>query len=740
MLELVWLLAAVEINGVLASKGAQVAITDAQCLVERSVLAGRISEETLSKAKDEKFLSFAKKQCVFREDLNLIELTLSEKELAHRKLVLSEGSTLASVSLLHDPKSLASSSEFAAQPFTTTLPAAAFDLFAGSRFLGLGSTITKGPWSLQTLSQKPDQATALNRITAEYFFKDGAQIRVGDFRAARGPEQQLTESFGLFFTNRASALRGDGKAESELSITSPSRVYFFDQYGSQIYSSELLTPGNYQVQGYGANTMPGFLEARLVDTHGNTRSVLLAWSADRRLLAAGQMQWEGFFAKIRSPITQTLQAQSASAAIRYGVSPHLTAALYADHAPHGWRLMSEASSRKIPRLIATAAAGVMHTGNSFMNQWLLEARTTMATRATLTAGLAKTTDSSAMDLGSPAGLKTAYLNLAGNISDRFTAIAALSHQSTEAKPNERSAIVSTRYQFAPSLSLSAQARHTWSNDKQSWSALIGLSLSFAAQKTHANTSLHARSPSAASDSEIYRSAQIHRQSDGPYGPQWSVAHTDDRLGRTDAFFRYATAQGDLSLRTDTVSQLATWSASTRLWVSQGRLIQSPTGDENLVIQNIGLSDIRVIHRAKDAEVSGDDGHLVFRRAPIWTETTYTLDAKTIPFGMNIAATKVRIPLASNRVYHVDYSPLWSRLRTWRIPQETLKDLGADLALTHTGKNAYFNADGYVDLQSKEDLPIRITPRSGLAFICDAPKVLSLADAEVRLICKRDTAS
>ncbi len=217
--------------------------------------------------------------CSYHEADNLLRIQLPQEFLAAKGLTMGDPTGDLSIAILHDPEILSQRPEFASQPTPRTLASAAFDLFLGSGLRGLGATLAQGPWSMQFLNQRSAGAHRLDRATAEYFSPTGGQIRIGDFRTDYGAEQIFGEFRGLFITNRAAPLRGYGKAEANLAIRSPSRVQFFDRHGVAIYSSEILAPGNYQIQGYGASTVPGFLEARLIDINGVTQSITLPWSA-----------------------------------------------------------------------------------------------------------------------------------------------------------------------------------------------------------------------------------------------------------------------------------------------------------------------------------------------------------------------------------------------------------------------------------------------------------------------------
>lgn len=758
MLEVVWLLAAIELNGARISQGAQVAITDTHCLIETAAVSSVLTPSALRDQAVAGVFSVAPRLCSFDAAENLLRVRLPQEALGQRTLMLSPASGNLSVALLHDQTALIDHPEFSSQPMPETIPSAAFDVFLGSGLRGLGTVLAHGPWSLQRLSQQGQGGQRFERATGEYFFAQGAQIRVGDFRSERGADQLLGEYRGVYATNRAAPLRGEGKAEAFLAVSNPSRVQFFDRNGTPVYSSEILLPGNYQIQGYGASAVPGFLEARLIDVNGITQSVSLPWSADRRLLSKNQIEWEVFHATPRQ-LSGTLDDQAlTSLSLRHGMSSTLTLGLYADWSADSHRWAAEASTRAIPGLIATGAAGqscgflsvssasssnaltapdatdsttTPQGESSCTPTWLIEARSKIPRSLTLIASVSRTSD----PITGLAPTLVAQLGLSGALTQHLSG--ALTHAISQ--PDQGAAqhvtALSGSYRLNPQASLQFQARRHLTDDGQAWSGYLGLSFYWSARRTSISTALNHRAATGGNAASDSLTLQAGISPEGLYGAQLNVAHTEDKTPRSDAFLRYASRQGDVSLRADTLNARATWSASSRLWVTTERITLAPTGDDNLVIQHLGLPDIRVIHQGRDPELAGANGLVVFRKAPPWTETRYTIDPKSIPFGYHLAASSVRIPLAANRAYSVDYRPLWTRSQTWRISGvETL-----DLAIDHppqsaAGRPVFMTPDGYLDLQSETELPLTMQDRLGRLLNCVKPAESRPLDAEISLRC------
>jgi hypothetical protein len=705
MIEAAWLLAAVELNGALLSRGANVRLTDRECAIESRVIAPALAPKQRAKVRPDRPWTTTAKHCSYHPTDGLLRIRLPQDFLARKTLTLGETLSDVSVAMLHDASVLAQHPEYAAQPPTRTIPAAALDTVIGSNLYSLGGLLTRGPWSLQSLVQRPRTGSSATRTTIEYFFGNGAQIRSGDFRTDSGPEQRFGEYRGLLLTNRAAPLRGNGKAEAQLAIDSPSKVQFFDRNGVPVYSSEILAPGNYQIQGFGASTLPGFLEARLVDINGVSQSVTLPWSADRRLVSQGAFEWETFSGQPRDAFGQSQTSAALSAKVRYGLHHNWTAGTYVERAHDRHRYALEMNSRAIPNLIATAAAGQTCTGNDCWFTWLAETRNTLGRSANLTLSASRQISLQPNEVGQ----RNVLASLTGALHPRINGAIQLAHAQSDDGSTQTAKTASLHYRLASNASLQLQARHQHTNTGLSiWSGLLGLTVYFSQHKTSVNTTLTTRSSDGESGAIDQLTLQANMGNGSLYGPQISLAHTESHQPKSDAFFRYTSPYGDGSLRADTRSQRFNWSGSTRLWLTSEGLIFTPVGDDNLVIQKLGLASVLVRHSGRDRQISGKDGRVIFRRAPPWTDSSYTIDPRSVPFGVNIATGRVRIPLATNRAYVVDYRGLWSAAQAWRIGSLGGLELGQPLKVTDRfGKDVYVAPDGFVDLQSGDQLPLSI---------------------------------
>ncbi len=703
MLEAAWLIAAIELNGALISRGAGMQLTERDCVVETRVIAPHLAAAQRKARKATDHWRTDAKYCSFHPAEGLLRIQLPQHYLAGKTLALGESSSKVSVALLHDPRLLSQHPEYAAQPSTRTIPAATVDLAVGSGLHSLGATLTHGPWLLQSLYQRPDQSDTVGRTTAEYFFLHGAQIRAGDFRTESGPEQRFGEYRGLLLTNRAAPLRGDGKTEATLAIASPSRVQFFDRNGVPVYSSEILTPGNYQIQGFGASTLPGFLEARLVDINGITQSVTLPWSADRRLLSDGQAEWELFSGKMRQTQGLLDRDLTHAARLRVGLDQNWTGGAYLHRSAAGHQESLEINSRAIPNLISTAALGQACQSARCRPTWFVEARSSIGRGLNIIASASQTASIDPTHQRQ----RTALLGVAGALHPRANGTLQVAQSSTDSAGSQIAKTMSLTLRLTPQSSLQAQLRHQQTDGaSSSWSGFVGMTFYFSKHKTSVSSYANLRSSDGGKTYERQLTTQANYGSGHLYGPQINLAHTHDRRSKSDGFLRYASPYGDASLHADTRTDRSNWSLSARLWVTQEGTTLTPAGDDNLVIQNLGLPSIRMRHSGRDSQTTGANGIAIFRKAPPWTDSTYTIDAKSMPFGANLATGRVRIPLAANRAYLVDYRGLWSAARSWRIimPRENQTPDGL-LLKDRFGRPVFSTPDGYVDLQSSDQLPL-----------------------------------
>ena len=653
--------------------------------------------------------------CALDESEGLLRIRLPQQALAARELVLGTPSGTMSVALLHDPNALARQPEFMAQPATRTIPSAAFDLFAGSDLRGLGTVLANGPWSLSALQQRSGASSPRSRATAEYFFANGAQLRAGDFRTDFGAEQRFGEFRGLLATNRAAPLRGEGKAEAQLAITNPSRVQFFNRSGVPVFSSEILLPGNYQIQGYGASTIPGFLEARLVDINGVTQTVALPWSADRRLLSSQQVEWEAFVGRPRDLAGGIHAPPLVSARLRYGLHQLFTLGLHAEQHESDRRQTVELNSRAIPSLITTAALGQSCIDQRCNTNWLAEARATLGKGLT---GIAAINHITTL-VPEPTSQRSAQISITGALTPTLTGAVYLTASDAGTGPAVHAKTISASLKLSGQSSLQIQARHQLlANDTSGWSGFVGLTMFFSKHNTSVSSALNLRPPSNSGQANPELTLGASLSTPGLYGPQVNASQSLGEAHRTDAFARYASPYGDGSMRADSMSQKLSWSGSTRLWITAERIVFAPAGEDNLVIQHIGQSSVGVRHAGRDRQISDAQGLAVFKKAPPWTDTVYDIDSRSLPFGATLAAHRVKIPLAANRAYLVDYRNLWSQAQHWRIAKLDSMELPEPIiALDRHQRRVFVAADGYVDLQSADALPLMLTNRHGELLHC-----------------------
>jgi outer membrane usher protein FimD/PapC len=317
--------------------------------------------------------------------------------------------------------------------------------------------------------------------------------------------------------------------------------------------------------------------------------------------------------------------------------------------------------------------------------------------------------------------KTATLGLSTSFHARGSGSWQWSRQtfdSPETVASSQSSTTSThtlsiRWRLMQELSLQLQARHQERDGRPSWSGLIGLTTNWARERTSVS-GYWSRQGGASFSSSARDGAtvQINRSSHGLYGTQLSATHRQDETTRSDLFIRHASPFGDASLRMETTGNQPQWSASTRLWVTHDDVFFAPLGDDNLVIQDIGKPLIQISQPGRDTQRSNAKGIAVFKKVPAWSEASYTIDLKSLPFDLQLASHRVALPLASRRVYRIGHANQWSTHLEWVLEGVDLKTIHVSHhALTRQGRAALIKDDGFVDLRGAHELPLRLTPKS-----------------------------
>lgn len=710
MLEFAWLLAAIEVNGAVISRADRYTLTEARCLIDSRPLAAALSEEGRTQHLQGSTLVFARDQCEFDPAETLIRLRLPLDSLASRRIQFGSNPSFMSIALLHDRSRLQTHPDYQSQPAAENIPAAAFDLFLGSGLHGTGVTLSQGPSLVRWDTQRTLNGQRFARATADHLFPDGAFTQLGDIRTTLGAEQQFAELRGLVLTNRAPILRGEGKAEATLRIPSPARIQFYDRQGTAIYASEILAPGNYQIQGYGASTIPGFIEARLIDINGQTQRIFIPWSADRRLLPAGTPEWEIAFGKPRELTGRLSDGDIIAARLHYGLSHQQTIGLRIDHASQQTRLVSELSSRVLLGVIGTVAAGKTCTTQRCNDLWLMETRAALGRRSQLIASHGQLITVNP----APQQQVTSQLSISGAVNARTSAALTLSMIQTADQVRQINQQLSINFRIAPRAHVQAQLRSdTGPGATSRWFGMLGISFDLPGRQSVVNTSVGVRGQPTPNESRHVVTTEMTAGRPDPSKPTLSLSQVQDRQERTQAFFRYPSHYGDLSVRADSLMQTTAWSASTRLWVTPKGLGFGRTGEDNLVIQDLGIPSVKVHQAGRGIQVTNEKGIAMFRQVPPWTEARFTLDPKTIPFGVNLASSQIRIPMASRRAYFVSSRAMVTEAQVWRLSNPDIIGLeDYRIALDRHQRRIFITSDGYVDLQSSDGLPIAIQSATG----------------------------
>ena len=709
MLESLWILAAVEINGAITSHAANTRLDEHTCAVEYSAVSHAIAKQ---KPPADGIWRTDPANCQFLASDGMLRIRLPQRHLASSPLKLGELADGASIHVLHTPDTLSTRPAYAGQPDIRSIPSAAVDVFAGSNLRGAGAVLASGPYAVHALRQTLTSATPYRRASAEYLSAAGGMLRLGDFRTDRGPAQALGEYRGIVLTNRASPLRGDGRVEALMHVENPSRVQFFDQSGRQIYSSDMLAPGNYQVQGAGASTVPGFLEARLVNTQGVAQSIFLPWSADRRLLSQNQIEWEVFSGRPRTLGAGLLPRQNSAARLRIGLHAHTTAALHAGHDGRNRDAAVEFNSRWVPGVTTTVAFGQSCSPPEGCGPgWLLEGRAVIQRGLHLAAAVTQ----GAMD-SMPGSVNSFFVTAQTAIHQRLTVSLNLAARRETSGIRHQTQHLSAQIRLRPNLSLHLSARQQRLDGErpQSWQGFAHVVMHFDAGRSLLSSSM-GWSPSTSAPRRHLIQAQTG--SGQIYGSHVGLSHGLDGHSASDATIRHAAPMGDLSLRASNASQDLAWAGASRLWIMRDRFHLGPAGDDNLVIQRLGLPDVRISQQGRDSQITDRGGDAVFRKASAWTDVSYAIDPASVPMGITLSGGQTRVPLAANRAYLVDHQSRWARQLVWRILQHRDQAQFPMEGTDRHGRHVFIDADGFVDLQSQEQLPINIRDRHGQMLAC-----------------------
>ncbi len=730
MLELAWLLAAIELNGAVISRADRYALTEASCVIDSKPLVNALSKEGQTRHQQGSMLVFERGQCEFDPAETLIRLRLPLDSLASRRIQFGSNPSLMSIALLHDRSRLQTHPDYQSQPAAENIPAAAFDLFLGSGLHGAGVTFSRGPSLLRWDTQRTLDGQRFSRATADHLFADGASVQMGDIRTTVGVEQQFAELRGLMLTNRALILRGEGKAEATLRVPTPARIQFYDRQGTAIYASEILTPGNYQIQGYGASTIPGFIEARLIDINGQTQRIFIPWSADRRLLPARTPEWEIAFGHPRDLTGRLSTTDVIAARLHYGLSHQQTIGLRVDRISDQTRVMSELSTRALLGVIGTVAAGKACAEKRCTDLWLIETRAALGRRSQLiashgqliTATLPPALPPTVSSLRPLQQQVTSQLSVSGALNARTSAALTLSMIQAAAQSRQMTQQLSINFRIAPRAHLQAQLRSdALPGSPSRWFGALGISFDLPGRQNVVNTTIGIRGQPTPNESRHVVTTEMTAGRPDPSKPTLSLSQVQDRQERTQAFFRYPSHYGDFSIRADSLTQTTAWSASTRLWVTPKGLGFGRAGEDNLVIQDLGIPAVKIHQAGRGMQVTDEKGIAMFRQVPPWTEARFTLDPKTIPFGVNLASSQIRIPMASHRAYFVSSRAMVTEAQVWRISNPDM--IGLDnyrIALDRHQRRIFITPDGYVDLHSSDGLPILIQSATGHWVQCDLP--------------------
>ncbi|MFM1788572.1 MAG: hypothetical protein RLZZ166_1039, partial [Pseudomonadota bacterium] len=281
-MNLISLLLAVELNGQQLSRGTEVLQESAQaCLISPNILQAQVKSDALTVVVHEgqTYLRIGgsgkgkQDSCQVDEAAGIARLTLPAESLLPKSLTIGQTTRLdQAVALVNEPVGN-----------IQTIPSLAIDLLAGSTSQTLGLTGSHG--NTQVFAQQSlGLGVGRPSWSSETLFSSGASLTLGHQSLLTGQTNTPIATTGIAYSTRAQPLR-QTQTHASLVLQSPSRLRFLDTNGHTLYSSSLLTTGQYQVSGLLGSPGPGLLQVEVIGADGQRQVIGLPWTNSPLLLA-----------------------------------------------------------------------------------------------------------------------------------------------------------------------------------------------------------------------------------------------------------------------------------------------------------------------------------------------------------------------------------------------------------------------------------------------------------------------
>jgi hypothetical protein len=702
------LLLAVELNGQQLSRGTEVLVTEPQaCLVALDSLRAQVKPKALLDVTHDgrtyQQLSGPQAQCQIDESAGVARLNVAADLLVPKPLIIGQAiRSDQAVTLINQPSDR-----------IHTMPSLALDLLAGTTAQTIGLTASHGNTQLFA-QQSRGLANARPSWSSETLFSSGAALTLGHQSLGTGLLNTPVSTTGVGFSSRALPLR-QTQTHANLVLQSPARLRFLDRNGNTLYSSNLLTTGQYQVSGILGSPGPGLLEVEVLGADGQRQIVGLPWTNSPLLLGPTEQLIDAFVGqelmqlRIQRGISITesirLQGEWVSSALNLSAGPSSTAST---PSPAN-RLMAGLSSRRWSRWLISADVGLTCRTSNCQAEHRLQSiyRRDRSLQISL-----EEQGSAGRHLGlsmSNAGGHQVNLSLGQSSSGRLQAFASWQQR----------------------LGKAAQLQLQWRRSAEAGHGiLLSLHLPLDTRYT-SDLSLQTNSTSRPS-----LQAALHRRPEGEYGSSVSLTRREGPSPHQAIDLRQEASIGSLSLSARQFGSLRQIQGqlASRLWMTPEGLTLGRLSDANLVVHTTGLAAASMRQNQQPEQRADARGRIWFANAPSWSTPDYRISAKSLPFYIDWQGGQVSLPTTKRRAYRVDHRQAWRLQLSSRLNLPLTQLANLREIRQRNGRSVSFSPDGYVDLGRPDELPLLVVSKDGAQWQCGHAKVQPNENGELLLDC------
>ncbi len=698
-MNLISLLLAVELNGQQLSRGTEVLQESAQaCLISPDILKAQVKSDALTVVVHEgqTYLRIGgsdkstQDSCQIDESAGIARLTLPAESLLPKSLTIGQTTRLdQAVALVNEPVGN-----------IQTIPSLAIDLLAGSTSQTLGLTGSHG--NTQVFAQQSlGLGVGRPSWSSETLFSSGASLTLGHQSLLTGQTNTPVATTGIAFSTRAQPLR-QTQTHANLVLQSPSRLRFLDTNGNTLYSSSLLTTGQYQVSGLLGSPGPSLLQVEVIGADGQRQVIGLPWTNSPLLLAPTEQiidvflgsDWQQFKLHRGLSISESLRLQ-----LERGNA----------QSDHG-RLLGGISSRRWSRWLISSDLGLACDGSQACQpEHRLQAifRQDRFFQLTL----------------EEQGQAGRYIGLTFGAASGHQTSLSLGQSAT----GDFQAFASWQKRLGQGAQLQLQWRHSALTGH---GVLLSLHLPLGHQM---NSDVSVQTSDAGRPS---LQAALHHRPAGEYGRSISLTRREGPTPSQAFDLRQEAAIGSLSLtarRLGTQHQIQGQLAS-RLWVTSEGLTLGRLSDANLVVHNTGLSAASMRQNQQPDQKADAQGRIWFANAPAWSRPDYRISAKSLPFYIDWKGGQTSLPTTKRRAYRVDHRQDWRMQLSTKLNLEPILIQGIQEIRQRHGRAVSFSPDGHVDLGQPSELPLRVRSTDGTTRLCGQPEVQPNQNGELLLDC------